>query len=181
MIYLRRKPPRKSNTEKGYGVDESVATIAEHENGPMSSAPKRSSNAKEGKFASTRVEPRGSQACAPDLLSETSNTSEAPKQSNDSECPTLIDPIVSKESWSRLFTKPTAPRCVSHDEPCIRLQSKKKGFHLGREFWMCARPLGPSGNKERGTQWRCTTFIWASDWQGTNGSRGDDGNTGLDR
>lgn len=27
------------------------------------------------------------------------------------------------------------------------------------------RPIGPSGQKESGTQWRCGTFIWASDWK----------------
>jgi len=36
--------------------------------------------------------------------------------------------------------------------------------HLGRSFYVCARPLGPSGDKERGTEWRCGTFIWSSDW-----------------
>lgn len=74
------------------------------------------------------------------------------------------DPVESKESWSRLFTKPTAPRCEGHDEPCISLLTKKPGMNLGRSFWMCPRPLGPSGAKEKNTQWRCQTFIWCSDW-----------------
>ena len=74
------------------------------------------------------------------------------------------DPIESKESWSKLFTKPTAPRCEGHDEPCISLLTKKPGMNLGRSFWMCPRPLGPSGAKEKNTQWRCQTFIWCSDW-----------------
>lgn len=76
----------------------------------------------------------------------------------------IHDPIVSKESWSKLFTKPVAPRCEGHDEPCIMLLTKKSGMNCGRSFWMCPRPLGPSGAKERGTQWRCQTFIWCSDW-----------------
>jgi len=76
----------------------------------------------------------------------------------------IHDPIVSKESWSKLFTKPVAPRCEGHDEPCITLLTKKSGMNCGRSFWMCPRPLGPSGAKERGTQWRCQTFIWCSDW-----------------
>lgn len=76
----------------------------------------------------------------------------------------IHDPIVSRESWSRLFTKPVAPRCEGHDEPCIMLLTKKSGMNCGRSFWMCPRPLGPSGAKERGTQWRCQTFIWCSDW-----------------
>lgn len=82
----------------------------------------------------------------------------------------FIDPIVSKESWTKLFTKKPAPRCEGHDEPCITLTTKKNGVNCGRQFWICPRPLGPSGNKERGTQWRCCTFIWASDWNGGGGS-----------
>lgn len=81
------------------------------------------------------------------------------------------DPVESKESWSKLFTKPAAPRCEGHDEPCISLLTKKPGMNLGRSFWMCPRPLGPSGAKEKNTQWRCQTFIWCSDWNSnaTNG------------
>lgn len=78
----------------------------------------------------------------------------------------LIDPIVSKESWTKLFTKKTTPKCEEHQEPCIMLTTKKPGVNCGRSFWMCSRPLGPSGQKEKGTQWRCKTFIWASDWNG---------------
>ncbi|KAL8659684.1 MAG: hypothetical protein Q9226_000309 [Calogaya cf. arnoldii] len=74
------------------------------------------------------------------------------------------DPIQSKESWSKLFTKPAAPRCEGHDEPCKTMLTKKSGMNCGRSFWMCARPLGPSGAKEKNTQWRCPTFIWCSDW-----------------
>ncbi|RMZ85083.1 hypothetical protein DV738_g281, partial [Chaetothyriales sp. CBS 135597] len=68
-----------------------------------------------------------------------------------------------KNSWGRLFAKPIAPHC-EHDEPCKTMVTKKKGENCGRSFWMCARPLGPTGQKERGTQWRCQTFIWCSDW-----------------
>lgn len=77
------------------------------------------------------------------------------------------DPIESKESWSRLFAKPAAPRCEGHEEPCVSLLTKKPGMNLGRSFWMCPRPLGPSGAKEKNTQWRCQTFIWCSDWNPT--------------
>ena len=77
------------------------------------------------------------------------------------------DPIESKDSWSKLFTKPTAPRCEGHHEPCISLLTKKPGMNMGRSFWMCPRPLGPSGAKEKNTQWRCQTFIWCSDWNPT--------------
>ena len=74
------------------------------------------------------------------------------------------DPVETKESWSKLFTKPAAPRCEGHGELCISLLTKKPGMNLGRSFWMCPRPLGPSGAKEKNTQWRCQTFVWCSDW-----------------
>lgn len=71
----------------------------------------------------------------------------------------------SKESWTKLFSKKPPPRC-EHGEPCITLTTKKPGLNCGRQFWMCPRPIGPSGQKEVGTQWRCGTFIWGSDWKG---------------
>ena len=85
---------------------------------------------------------------------------------------TVHDPIQSKESWSKLFTKPAAPRCEGHDEPCITLLTKKPGMNMGRSFWMCPRPLGPSGAKEKNTQWRCQTFIWCSDWSSSAANGG---------
>lgn len=100
-----------------------------------------------------------SQATATDNGARTESTEE-----------TIIDPIVSKESWSKLFTKKATPRCEEHQEPCIMLTTKKPGINCGRSFWMCSRPLGPTGQKEKGTQWRCKTFIWASDWNGQDGS-----------
>jgi AP endonuclease 2 len=89
----------------------------------------------------------------------------SPTTSQQSNVDQLIDPIVSKESWGKLFVKPVAPKC-EHEEPCKTMLTKKSGVNCGRSFWMCARPLGPSGNKEKNTQWRCGTFIWASDWNG---------------
>jgi len=71
----------------------------------------------------------------------------------------------SKQSWGKLFSKRISPKC-EHGEPCKTMLTKKPGINCGRSFWMCARPLGPSGNKEKNTQWRCNTFIWASDWTG---------------
>ncbi|KAL4805466.1 Endonuclease/exonuclease/phosphatase [Aspergillus unguis] len=76
----------------------------------------------------------------------------------------FVDPVASKDDWSKLFTKKPPPTCEEHDEPCISLKTKKPGPNFGRTFWICPRPLGPSGNKEKGTTWRCPTFIWANDW-----------------
>ncbi|KAJ9372502.1 hypothetical protein DTO282E5_2829 [Paecilomyces variotii] len=81
-----------------------------------------------------------------------------------SEATAIIDPVVSKECWAKLFNKKPPPKCEDHQEPCISMVTKKPGINRGRMFWMCPRPLGPSGTKEKGTQWRCSTFIWASDW-----------------
>lgn len=76
----------------------------------------------------------------------------------------VIDQVASKEDWTRLFSKKPPPNCEGHQEPCVSLTTKKPGVNCGRAFWICQRPVGPTGNKEKGTQWRCPTFIWASDW-----------------
>jgi len=70
----------------------------------------------------------------------------------------------SKEGWTKLFSKKPPPRC-EHGEPCTIYKTKKKGPNFGREFWVCPRPIGPSGQKETGTQWRCPAFTWCSDWK----------------
>lgn len=71
--------------------------------------------------------------------------------------------FAAKQSWGKLFAKPVSPKC-EHEEPCKTMVTRKPGVNCGRSFWMCNRPLGPSGKQEKGTQWRCNTFIWASDW-----------------
>jgi AP endonuclease 2 len=71
----------------------------------------------------------------------------------------------SRQSWRKLFTKPLVPNC-EHGEPCKTMVTTKAGMNHGRSFWMCNRPIGPSGNNEKNTAWRCNTFIWASDWNG---------------
>ncbi|KAI0476206.1 DNase I-like protein [Xylariaceae sp. FL0804] len=81
----------------------------------------------------------------------------------------VFDPIESKESWSKLLGKRRAPRC-EHGEDCISLTTKKAGVNCGRSFYICSRPIGPSGEKEKGTEWRCGTFIWSSDWGGSQAS-----------
>ncbi|PFH58378.1 hypothetical protein XA68_13742 [Ophiocordyceps unilateralis] len=79
----------------------------------------------------------------------------------------VFDPIQAKESWSKLLGKRQVPRC-EHNEPCISLVTKKAGVNCGRSFFICPRPLGPSGEKERDSEWRCGTFIWSSDWGGSS-------------
>ncbi|KAK4097212.1 hypothetical protein N658DRAFT_489378 [Parathielavia hyrcaniae] len=103
----------------------------------------------------------------------------------------VLDPIESKESWSKLLGKRVVPKCKYSDD-CQMLVTKKAGvncvcalppFLLLRRnnvfpclsvpvhipfmsFFTCARPLGPSGDNEVGTPFRCRTFIWSSDWSG---------------
>ncbi|OWP00156.1 DNA lyase [Marssonina coronariae] len=87
-----------------------------------------------------------------------------PKTSDPADPVDVVDPIVAKEGWSKLLGgKRIVPRC-EHDEPCISHITRKAGENCGRSFFMCPRPLGPSGKKEKNTEWRCGTFIWSSDW-----------------
>ncbi|POR32894.1 DNA-(Apurinic or apyrimidinic site) lyase 2 [Tolypocladium paradoxum] len=79
----------------------------------------------------------------------------------------IFDPVEARESWSKLLGKRVLPRC-EHNEPCISLVTKKPGINCGRSFYICPRPLGPTGEKEKGSEWRCGTFIWSSDWNGSS-------------
>lgn len=99
-----------------------------------------------------------------DCVGSTSNSPLVISQGRMDTSDNVHDPVEAKETWTRLFTKPAAPRCEGHEEPCITLLTKKPGMNLGRSFWMCPRPIGPSGAKEKNTHWRCQTFIWCSDW-----------------
>ncbi|OJD18679.1 hypothetical protein AJ78_01294 [Emergomyces pasteurianus Ep9510] len=106
--------------------------------------------------------------CGPeDNGREKSRTAVPPTYDGDNDNSDRVhDPIANKESWSKLFTKKPPPRCDGHNEPCISLVTKKSGINCGRSFWICSRPLGPTGIKRIGDQWRCDTFIWSSDWNG---------------
>ncbi|KAJ5937400.1 hypothetical protein N7454_004700 [Penicillium verhagenii] len=112
--------------------------------------------------ASQATESTGEAAAA---STQTSSIPPSPSRPDDD---TVFDPIVSKEDWSKLFTKKPVPRCDSHEEPCVSLTTKKPGMNRGRAFYICSRPIGPSGQLTKGTQWRCPTFIWASDWNGSS-------------
>ncbi|RKF76363.1 putative dna lyase [Golovinomyces cichoracearum] len=73
-----------------------------------------------------------------------------------------LDPVNVKESWLKLLNKRKVPLC-EHNEPCICLVTKKAGINYGRSFYICPKPLGPSGQKEKNSSWRCSTFIWKND------------------
>jgi AP endonuclease-2 len=51
----------------------------------------------------------------------------------------FIDPSDTKVEWTKIFSKRDAPRCEGHKEPCISLETKKKGPNCGRRFWICPR------------------------------------------
>ncbi|CAK7268196.1 Class II abasic (AP) endonuclease [Sporothrix epigloea] len=70
-----------------------------------------------------------------------------------------------KASWSLVgLGQRQAPLC-EHGELCKTFVTKKAGLNSGRSFFMCARPPGPLGKREKGTAWQCTTFVWCRDWR----------------
>ena len=120
-------------------------------------------------FTGSASEPATPLSSINDSLSLTRTPEKSsPTAFNLSEQKNVIDPIVAKESWAKLLTKRVPPKC-EHGEPCVSMLTKKPGENCGRSFYMCSRPLGPSGKKEKNTQWRCGTFIWSSDWTGDGG------------
>ncbi|KAI1365412.1 DNA lyase [Xylaria arbuscula] len=76
----------------------------------------------------------------------------------------VFDPIQAKESWSKLLGRRVVPKC-EHGDDCVSMVTKKPGVNRGRSFFVCPRPIGPTGEKEKGTEWRCGTFIWSSEWK----------------
>lgn len=138
-------------------------SVAADSNQTLSASPGKSGTTSEDRLATRALRKSQSQPNVT-AVEEHKDFVQPSTQSQSKNSETIIDPIVSKEDWSKLFTKKPVPRCDGHQEPCISLTTKKPGINCGRAFWICPRPLGPSGNKEKGTQWRCPTFIWASDW-----------------
>lgn len=122
--------------------------------------PTPSDNVAEESISQTK-DGTGESVSTPDLVGGFGGDSKAGARSDGK----VFDPIVSKESWSKLLGKRTVPKC-EHDEDCQILTTKKPGINCGRSFFACSRPLGPTGKKEEGTEFRCGTFIWSSDWNG---------------
>ena len=153
-------PTKKAMQEKANGITNATSTtanVAAHLSEPASATVgDRGMEEEDIQQADTTTTPPANTA------SPTPSASPSPSEISNQ----LAANEQSQRSWNALFTKPAAPLCESHDEPCKTMQTKKKGSNQGRSFWMCARHLGPSGEKERGTQWRCGTFIWCSDWTG---------------
>ncbi|KAK8073882.1 hypothetical protein PG994_004781 [Apiospora phragmitis] len=67
----------------------------------------------------------------------------------------FIDPIESKESWSKLLGKRVVPKC-EHGQDCISLVTKKPGVNCGRSFYICSqayRSFGSEGEEYRVALW----------------------------
>lgn len=63
-------------------------------------------------------------------ISNVDDVAQYPAGAQDSNEEKFIDPIQSKESWSKLLGKRVPPMC-EHDEPCISLLTKKPGVNCG--------------------------------------------------
>lgn len=76
----------------------------------------------------------------------------------------VVDSATAQATFAKLMSGKVVPRC-EHNEHCKMYICKKKGINQGRSFYLCPRPLGPTGKKEvgGGGQWRCSTFKWASE------------------
>ncbi len=127
----------KATTTTSTTIIEGASPIAQRPpQTPPTASPKKSI------AASLSQQPQQQQSPSIDLSQKTPTTNNIDPDninnvSQDDE--SIIDPIVSKESWSRLFTKKAPPRCEGHNEPCLSLTTKKNGMNCGRAFWMCAR------------------------------------------
>ena len=75
---------------------------------------------------------------------------------------TILKKQSSVKAWSCLLGGlPPPPLCPGHKEPCELKTVKKSGPNKNKQFYACARPDGPSGNKES----RCNFFQWLNDRQ----------------
>ncbi|KAJ7088856.1 Endonuclease/exonuclease/phosphatase [Mycena belliarum] len=77
----------------------------------------------------------------------------------------------SKKAWTSLLAPIQPPRCAVHGELTKELTVNKPGPNKGKNFFICARPVGPGYDKGRAERlreevdpaWRCDFFKWASE------------------
>ncbi|KAJ7491312.1 Endonuclease/exonuclease/phosphatase [Mycena galericulata] len=77
----------------------------------------------------------------------------------------------SKQAWTTLLAPIQPPKCTVHGEPAKEFTVNKPGPNKGKNFFICARPVGPGydrGKAERlreevDPQWRCDFFKWSSE------------------
>lgn len=74
----------------------------------------------------------------------------------------LISQVQQKETsakqWSSLFSAREIPRCKVHNEACLERTVTKKGPNLGRVFYICSKPIGPTDGPAH--QFNCNFFQW---------------------
>ncbi|KAJ6606923.1 Endonuclease/exonuclease/phosphatase [Mycena sp. CBHHK59/15] len=77
----------------------------------------------------------------------------------------------SKQLWTSLLAPIQPPKCIVHDEPTKELTVNKPGSNKGKNFFICARPVGPGYDKGKAERlreevdptWRCDFFKWSSE------------------
>ncbi|KAJ6552810.1 Endonuclease/exonuclease/phosphatase [Mycena capillaripes] len=77
----------------------------------------------------------------------------------------------SKKVWTTLLAPVKPPLCEVHGEPTKELTVNKPGPNKGKNFFICARPVGPGYDKGKAERlreevdpaWRCDFFKWSSD------------------
>ncbi|KAJ7719699.1 Endonuclease/exonuclease/phosphatase [Mycena maculata] len=77
----------------------------------------------------------------------------------------------SKKAWTDLLAPIQPPKCIVHGEPAKELTVNKPGPNKGKNFFICARPVGPGYDKgkaerlreEVDPQWKCDFFKWSSE------------------
>ncbi|KAJ7919465.1 DNase I-like protein [Mycena leptocephala] len=77
----------------------------------------------------------------------------------------------SKKAWTTLLAPIKPPLCEVHGEPTKELTVNKPGPNKGKNFFICARPVGPGYDKGKAERlreevdptWKCDFFKWSSD------------------
>ncbi|KAJ7809105.1 Endonuclease/exonuclease/phosphatase [Mycena leptocephala] len=77
----------------------------------------------------------------------------------------------SKKAWTTLLAPVKPPLCEVHGEPTKELTVNKPGPNKGKNFFICARPVGPGYDKGKAERlreevdpaWRCDFFKWSSE------------------
>jgi AP endonuclease 2 len=99
---------------------------AESQTSSQAPSPEKPASKVFSRTSSIRSDTSVEMATAPSLSFTNATASESQMANSDR----VFDPIVAKESWSRLLGKRVVPRC-EHNEPCISLVTKKPGVNCG--------------------------------------------------
>lgn len=120
----RSKVSQGQQTLRGFFKPKTPAAKTESSDGTSPNTPKSPSPTQPG-FDSTKLSPQQDGDRAPTTKTDLQST---PTDDPDQK---VFDPIVAKESWSKLLGGRVVPRC-EHEEPCISLVTKKPGINCGQ-------------------------------------------------